>query len=73
MCNINGASHVALVVKNRPANAGDIREVGLIPASGRSPGVGNATPLQHPCLENSLGRGAWQATQSMGSQRVGHD
>ena len=45
MCNINGASHVALVVKNIPANAGDIREVGLIPASGRSPGVGNATPL----------------------------
>ena len=51
MCNINGASQVALVVNNTPAKAGDVREVGLIPASGRSPGVGNATPLQYACLE----------------------
>ena len=62
MCNINGASQVALVVKNTPANAGDVREVGLIPVSGRSPGVRNATPLQYSCLESPLGRGARQAT-----------
>ena len=62
MYNINGASQVALVVKITPAKAGDVRDVGLIPASGRSPGVGNATPLQYSCLESSLGRGARQAT-----------
>ena len=47
------------VVKNPPASAGD---VGLIPGSGRSPGEGNASPLQYSCLENSMERGAWQAT-----------
>jgi len=49
------------VVKNLPANAGDTRDMGLMPGSGRSPGVGNGTPLQHSCLENSMGRGAWCA------------
>ena len=44
------------VLKNLPANAGD---VGLIPGSGRSPGVGNGNPLQYSCLENPMGRGAW--------------
>ena len=58
------------VVKNPPANAGDARDTGSIPGSGRSPGVGNGTPLQYSCLENPMDRGAWQ---SMGSQRVGHD
>ena len=43
-------SQVALVVKNPPANAGDIRDVGLIPGSGRSPGEGNGNPLQYSCL-----------------------
>ena len=46
-------------VKNLPASAGD---AGLIPGSGRSPGVGNGYPLQYSCLENSMNRGAWQAT-----------
>ena len=52
------------VVKNLPANAGDrdTRDVGLIPGSGRSPGGGNGNPLQYSCLENSMDRGAWQAS-----------
>ena len=53
---------VALVVKNLPANAGDIRDAGLILRSGRSPGGGHGNPLQSSCLENPLDRGAWQAT-----------
>ena len=52
-----GSSHVALVVKNPPANAGDVRDIGLIPGSGRSPEEGN-DPLQYSCLENSMDRGA---------------
>ena len=48
-----------LVVKNLPASAGDARNVGLIPWSGRSPGVRNGTPRQYSCLENSMCRGAW--------------
>ena len=52
------------MVKNLPANAGDTRDMGLMPGSGRSPGVGNGTPLQHSCLENSMGRGAWCAIYS---------
>ena len=55
------ASQVALVVKNLPAKAGDIREVGSIPGSGRSPGVGNGNPVQYSCLENPMDREAWQA------------
>ena len=55
------ASQVALVVKNPPANAGDIRDTGLIPVSGRSPGGGHGNPLQYSCLENPMNRGAWQA------------
>ena len=57
-----GASQVALVVKNLPANAGDIRDPGSIPESGKSPGGGHGTLLQYSCLENSTDRGAWQAT-----------
>ena len=52
---------VELVVKNPPANAGDLRDVGSIPGSGRSPGKGNANPLQYSCLENLIDRGAWWA------------
>ena len=51
-----------LVIKNQPANAGDIRDPGLIPGSVRSPGGGNGNPLQHFCLENPVDRGAWWAT-----------
>ena len=56
------ASQVVLVLKNLPASAGDIRDVGLIPGSGRSPGGGNGNPLQYSCLENPTVREAWQAT-----------
>ena len=57
-----GASQVALVVKNLPAKSGNIRDVGSIPGSERGPGGGRGTPLQHSCLENPMDRGAWQAT-----------
>ena len=50
------------MVKNPPANAGDIRDLGSIPGPERSSGGGNGNPLQHPCLENPMDRGAWQAT-----------
>ena len=50
------------VVKNPPANAGDTRDAGLIPESGRSLGVGNGNPLLYSCLENSMDRGAWRVT-----------
>ena len=49
------------MVKNPPASAGDTRDTGLIPESGRSPGVGNGKPLQYSYLENSMDRGAWWA------------
>ena len=49
------------MVKNLPDNTGDIRDVGLIPVSGRPPGEGNGTPLQYSCLENPMDRGAWWA------------
>ena len=55
------ASHMALVVKNLPANAGDIRDPGSIPGLGKSPGGGHDNPLQHSCLENPMDRGTWQA------------
>ena len=50
------------VLKNLPANAGDRRDTGLLPGSGRSTGVGDSKPLQYSCLENSMDRGAWKAT-----------
>ena len=49
------------MVKNSPANAGDIRDMGLIPGSGKSPGGKYGIPLQYSCLENPMDRGAWQA------------
>ena len=55
-------SQVALLIKNLPANAGDVKETGLIPGSGRSPGGGNVNALEYACLENPKDRGAWQAT-----------
>ena len=71
----SGASQVALVVKNPPANAGDIRDAGLIPGSGRSPGEWHGfywivpvkskvslSSLQYSCLENPMDRGAWKST-----------
>ena len=53
------ASQVALVVKKPPANAGDIRDVGLIPELGRYPGGRHDNPLQYTFLENPLDREAW--------------
>ena len=50
---------MALVVKNLPANAGDVRDAGLMPGSERSPGGGHGSPLQYPCLETPTDRGAW--------------
>ena len=50
------------VVKNPPANAGDTRDVGLIPGWGRSLGEGNGNPLQYSCLGSPMDRGAWWAT-----------
>ena len=53
---------MALVVKNPSADAGDTRDVGSIPGSGRSLGEGNGNPLWYPCLENPMDREAQQAT-----------
>ena len=49
------------MVKNPRANAGDARDMDLIPGLGRYPGGGHGNPLQYSCLENSMDRGAWQA------------
>ena len=49
---------MVLVVKNMPANAGDVRDVSSIPGSGRLPGEGHGNPLQYLCLENPLDKGA---------------
>ena len=49
------------VVKNIPTNAGDIRDVGSTPRSGRSSGGGHSNSLQYSCLENLIDRGGWQA------------
>ena len=58
------------VVKNLPANAGDVGDLDLIPGSERSPGRENGKPLQHSCLDNPMDRGAWQP---MVSQKVRHN
>ena len=55
------ASQVMIVVKNLPANEGDVREVGLIPRMRRSPAGGHSNPLQYSCLENPTNGGTWQA------------
>ena len=56
------ASQMVLVVKNLPADAGDIGDTDSIPGLGRSPGGGNGNILQYSCLENAMDRGAWWAT-----------
>ena len=48
------------MIKNPPANAGDIRDSGLIPGSGRSPGEGHGNSLQYSCLDKPMDRGAWK-------------
>ena len=59
---------VALVVKNRPASTGGIRDAGSIPGWGRSSGEGNGNPLQYSCLENPMDRGTWRATVLTGKE-----
>ena len=72
-----------LVLKNPPANAGDVRGAGSILGSGRAPGEGHGSPLQYSCLENPTDGGAWRATvhrvaksrtrlSDFASQRLGH-
>ena len=56
------ASQAAVVVKNTPPNAGDIRDVSSIPGSGIFPGGGHGSPLQYSFLENPMDRGAWRVT-----------
>ena len=63
---------MVLVVKNLPANAGDIRDSGSVPGLGRSSGGGNGNPLQYSCLENPMDRGT-SGLQSIRLQRVRHD
>ena len=53
--------HVALVVNNPPADAGDLRDMGSIPGSGRAPGEGNGNPLQYSCLESLTDSRTWWA------------
>ena len=60
------------MVKNTPANAGDIGHAGSVSGLGRFPGGVNSNPLQYSCLENPMGRGAWWAMVH-GVTRVGHD
>ena len=67
------AAQVAPVVKNPPVNAGDAKDMGSIPGLGRSLGVGNGTPLQCSCQENSMDRKEPGRLQSTGRQRAGHD
>ena len=55
-------SQMVLVVKNLPANAGDVRETGSTSGLGRYPGGGHGNPLHYSCLENPMDRGAWRAT-----------
>ena len=62
VCEDEGASQVALEVKNPPVNARDIKDYGLIPGLGRSSGEGHGNPLQYSCLENPMGRGVWMTT-----------
>ena len=74
------ASQVSLVVKNPPANAGDVRDVRSIPGSGRLPRGGHGNPLRYSCLENPMDRGAWRAavhgvtkSQTQQEQRIRHN
>ena len=64
-----GASQAVLVVKNPPANAGYLRDLGSMPGSGRSPGRGHGNLLRYSHLENPMDGGAW-GLQSMGAQEL---
>ena len=58
------------MVKNLPANAGDKRDLGLIPGLGKSPGEGSGNPLQYSCVENPMHSGTWWATVHEVAKRV---
>ena len=64
---------MALVVKNSPAYAGDIRDVGSLPGLGKSPGEGHGNPLQYSCLKNPMNRRAWWVTVHRVHKESGHD
>ena len=64
------ASQVVLVVKNTPSNAGDVRDEGSVPGSGRSPGEGHDNPLQHSCLKKSHGQGSLESYSSRGHKAL---
>ena len=64
---------MVLVVKNLPASTGDARNMGSVPRSGRSLGVGNGNSFQYLCLENSMGSSEPGRLQSMGPKSIGHD
>ena len=66
------ASQLAPVVKNPPSSAGDVRDMGSNPGSGRSIGGGDGNPLQYSYPDSPMDQGAWRATV-IESQRVGHD
>ena len=66
-------SHVALVVKKPPANAGDLRDSGSVPGLGSSPGAVHGNPLWYYCLENPMDGGAWSAAAHRGTQSGGHE
>ena len=66
---LSWASQVMLVVKNLPASAGDVRDMGSVPGLGRFPGGGHGNPLQYSGLENSMNRGAWWATVHRAAKR----
>ena len=55
-----------------PANAGDARDMGLIPGSGRSPGGGHGNPLQYSCLKNPMDRGAWHVAELDTTEAIYH-
>ena len=61
---------MVLVIKNPPANAGDGRETGSMPGSGRSPGGGNGNPFQYSCQENSMDREAWWVSTLVGRKEL---
>ena len=67
------ASQVVLAVKNLPADAGDLRGMGSIPGSGRSPIGGHGNTMQYSCLENPHGQRSLVGYSPLGQQRVGHD
>ena len=68
-----GAPQASLVVKNSPANAGDIRDVGLIPGLGGSPGEGHGNPLQYSYLENPHGERSLAGYSPWCCKEPGHD